>query len=67
MNKIGERHAGNIASPSAKFTGVRAPGSSPMFSNGLPAILPATHVLICTSRNPGPMLAHRQVRITALN
>jgi hypothetical protein len=38
-----------------------------MFSNGLPEILSATHVLICTSGNPGPMLAHRQVRITALN
>jgi hypothetical protein len=38
-----------------------------MFSNGLPEILSATHAAISTSGNPGPMLAHRQVRITALN
>jgi hypothetical protein len=38
-----------------------------MFSNSLPEILPATHVLIATSGSPGPMLGHRQVRFTALN
>ncbi len=37
-----------------------------MFSNGLPEILPATHAAIPTSGNPGPMLGHGQVRITAL-
>jgi hypothetical protein len=38
-----------------------------MFSNGLPEILPATHAAISMSGNLGPMLARRQVRITALN